>query len=127
LLTGYRILVADDNTLNQKIATFLLGKDGAEVKIVSNGAEAVNAVREYPYDLILMDLQMPEMDGIEATIYIREVLKSNIPIIALSASNSEEETEKCMNAGMNGNIVKPIDLGKLHNLASILLKDKNIV
>jgi CheY-like chemotaxis protein len=75
LLTGYKILVAEDNTLNQKIATIILNKQGAEVTSVMNGLEAIRELEHNTYDLVLMDLQMPEMDGFETTAYIRNVLK----------------------------------------------------
>lgn len=113
LLSGFKILVAEDNSLNQKIATYLLSKNGAEVVLVSDGDEAVKALNTNNFDLVLMDIQMPGMDGIQATQYIRNELKSNVPIIALSASSYDDEYKACMDAGMNGCIIKPIDVDKL--------------
>lgn len=115
MLTGYKILVAEDNPLNQKIAVFLLTRHGATVTTVLNGAEAIDKLKSEPFDLVLMDLQMPEMDGFEATQYIRTTLKSNIPVLALSASSYEDEIDKCLKAGMNGCIAKPIDADTLYD------------
>lgn len=119
MLNGYKILVAEDNSLNQKIATYLLSKSGAEVVLVSDGDEAIKALNTNNFDLVLMDIQMPGMDGIQATQYIRNELKSSVPIIALSASSYDDEHKACIDAGMNGCIVKPIDVDKL---AAIIAK-----
>lgn len=109
MLQGYKILVAEDNPLNQKIATFMLQKQGAEVGSAYNGREAIMMLEQQPYDLILMDIQMPEMDGHEAATYIRNVMKSDIPIIAVSAGNIEFELNKSAANGMNTCIMKPYD------------------
>ncbi len=127
MLTGYKILVAEDNSLNQKIATFLLQKDGAQVTMVANGREAVIQLAQDAFDVVLMDLQMPEMDGFETTRHIRNIMKSNVPIIALSASNYDGEMEKCREVGMNACITKPIDIQKLNNLILELKKDNRII
>ncbi len=127
MLTGYKILVAEDNSLNQKIATFLLEKDGAEVTIVFNGLEAVQQLEERTFDVVLMDLQMPEMDGYETASHIRNVLKIEIPIIALSASNFDDEVKKCHESGMNACITKPIDIHKLNALILELKQDQKII
>jgi CheY-like chemotaxis protein len=113
LLTGIKILVAEDNVLNQKIVSHSLTKNGAAVTIAVNGNEVIRAMENGRFDLILMDLFMPEMDGFEATTYIRQTLRDNIPIIALSASNFEEEMKKCTDTGMNACIVKPFEIKKL--------------
>ncbi len=125
MLTGYKILVAEDNTLNQKIATFILNKEGAKVTTVLNGLEAVKELEHNSYDLILMDLQMPEMDGFETATYIRNVLKSKVPIIALSASTMENEYEKCIEAGMTTCVIKPLDKDKLTTLI-VALTNENV-
>jgi CheY-like chemotaxis protein len=118
-------LVAEDNPLNQKIAVFMLAKQGATVTTVSNGLEAVKALAEEKYDVVLMDLQMPEMDGFEATEYIRNTLKSDVPVLALSASNYEDEIDNCIRSGMNGCVTKPIDSDKLYEtIRSISNKHK---
>lgn len=125
MLAGHKILVAEDNPLNQKIAVFLLTKLGAEVVTAANGAEAVRYMETDRFDMILMDIQMPEMDGYEATEHIRKELKNNIPIIALSASNYEDEINKCLEIGMNGCITKPIDAEKLQDAIRNLAKEFN--
>ncbi|MBL7690332.1 MAG: response regulator [Flavipsychrobacter sp.] len=127
MLTGLRILLAEDNSLNQKIANFMLGKNGVEVVTVGNGIEAINELERNEYDLVLMDVQMPEMDGLEATEHIRKVMKSNIPIVALSASNFEDELKKCIDYGMNAYIVKPIDIVKLSDIIDTLSKENKII
>ncbi|GAA4460763.1 hypothetical protein GCM10023093_04030 [Nemorincola caseinilytica] len=126
MLEGQKILVAEDNPLNQKIAVFLLTKHGADITTVANGAEAIRLVEATRFDLVLMDIQMPEMDGYEATQYIRHTLKSNVPILALSASNYEDEIAKCLSIGMNGCISKPIDADKLFDAIRRITKEFNI-
>ena len=109
-----RILVAEDNLANQKVASSILGKMGHAVDVVANGKEAVKALETIPCDLLLMDLQMPEMDGFEATAVIRDpkspVLNHNIPILALTARVIEGDREKCLATGMNGYIAKPVSM-----------------
>ncbi len=115
-----RILVAEDNPVNQKVAQALLAKLGLQSNVVSNGQEAVNALQITPYDLVLMDCQMPEMDGYEATSKIRQpgskALNPGIPIIAMTALAMLGDREKCIQAGMNDFIAKPVlrkDLTKM--------------
>ena len=109
MLQGINILVAEDNVLNQKIVTFLLQKEHAAVVGVLNGRFAIDALREQNFDVILMDLQMPEMDGYAATSHIRQVMHIDIPIIAVTASISDEEQDESLSAGMNAYISKPFD------------------
>ncbi|RPI73591.1 MAG: response regulator, partial [Desulfobacteraceae bacterium] len=108
-----RILVAEDNVINQKLALRLIEKFGYHAEAVANGAEAVKVLELIPYDLVLMDVQMPEMDGLEATRMIRNpgsrVLNHDIPIIALTAHAMKGDKEKCVEAGMNDYLTKPID------------------
>lgn len=113
MLTGLNILVAEDNVLNQKIVSHNLMKNGASVTIAVNGNEVIRAMENGKFDLILMDLYMPVMDGFEATTHIRQTMKDNTPIIAFSASNFEEEMKKCIDTGMNACIVKPFEIQKL--------------
>lgn len=111
-----RILVAEDNKVNQQVTQMVLNKLGYEYEMVKNGLEAVRALMTSHYDLVLMDLQMPEMDGLEATRIIRdpksEVRNHDIPIIAITADAMMGSKERCMEAGMNDYLPKPIP----HNL-----------
>ncbi|VVB68486.1 Chemotaxis protein CheY [uncultured archaeon] len=107
-----RILVAEDNPVNQKVAQATLRKMGLQADVVANGQEAVNALQTIPYDLVLMDCQMPEMDGFEATRRIRlegsKALNPQIPIIAMTAFAMQGDREKCIQAGMSDFIGKPV-------------------
>lgn len=104
-----KILVAEDMELNQLLMKTLLDDFGFECEIASNGKIAIEKLKEKKYDIVLMDLQMPEINGFEATRYIREVLKFDIPIIALTADVTTIDVEKCKEVGMNDYISKPID------------------
>ncbi|MCG2583728.1 response regulator [Massilia sp. TS11] len=109
-LDGLRVLLAEDNSVNQLIATELLEDAGASVAVAASGAEAVRMVAESDYHLVLMDLQMPELDGYAATRAIRARLDAKrLPIIALTAHALPEERERCLQEGMNDHIAKPID------------------
>jgi PAS domain S-box-containing protein len=114
LLSGISILVAEDNLINQKVVLNTLKRKGAEVKIVSNGQEAIESIEDGGFDIVLMDLQMPEVDGYKATKYIREVLHNNVPILAMTADAIKGEAEKCFEAGMTGFISKPFDPADLY-------------
>ena len=107
-----RILLAEDNAINQEIALELLSLLGYNTDLATNGREAVDAALNQDYNLILMDIQMPEMDGFEATRQIRASGKLGVermPIIAMTANAMESDKEKCMRAGMNDHIAKPIN------------------
>lgn len=114
----FRILVAEDNVVNQKVIIRMLNELGYEADSVSNGEEAVEQVKKDKYNAILMDVQMPELDGLEATVSIRELQDSvrNIPIIALTAHALKGDKEKCLKAGMNDYISKPINVKQLANI-----------
>jgi CheY-like chemotaxis protein len=107
------ILVADDNLMNQKLAKAVLSKLGYQPDFAHNGKEVLSMVTEKLYDVILMDVQMPEMDGIEATCYIRLHMKDQPRIIAMTANVMSEDKEDCINAGMDDFLSKPIDVKSL--------------
>jgi signal transduction histidine kinase/CheY-like chemotaxis protein len=108
-----RILVAEDNPINQKIAVKILNKLGYEPALASNGKEAMEIVGQDHYDVILMDVQMPEMDGLEASRMIRTCLEIQPVIIALTANAMQGDRDECMQAGMDDYMSKPIDLKEL--------------
>lgn len=112
-----RILVVEDDEVNLMIAEHILGKVGYEVEKVNNGEEAIEVMKTQHFDLILMDIEMPIMDGLEATPIIRgmETGKS-IPIIALTAHSMPEKIEEFHRAGMDDHIIKPIDQQKLQEI-----------
>jgi len=110
-IKGARILLAEDNEINQEIVVENLRKMGMDVQVVGNGQEAVSALAGRRFDLVLMDIQMPEMDGLTATREIRRMEKDNfrIPIIAMTAHAMAGDRDKSLAAGMNDHITKPID------------------
>jgi CheY-like chemotaxis protein len=105
-------LVAEDNVVNQKVVLAILRKFGVRAEAVASGVEAVKALESLPYHLVLMDVQMPEMDGYEATQVIRDprsaVLNHDVPIIALTAHAMQGDRERCLQMGMNDYLSKPI-------------------
>ena len=107
------VLVAEDSPVIRKMLEALLTRDGHTVIIVSNGVEAVSAAEADPFDLILMDLRMPEMDGLEATRLIRAAAGHQPLIVALSGDDDPDTAAQCSAAGMDGNLSKPIAMGDL--------------
>ncbi len=109
-----KILLVEDNLTSQNVASAMLKKIGFEVDIAGNGAIAIERLKSYPYDLVFMDLQMPVMDGLQATAIIRsrqeEVIDPEIPIIAMTANAMEEDRQRCLAAGMNDYTSKPITI-----------------
>lgn len=116
LTPGYRILVAEDNVINQKVFELILRKAGFQVSVVSDGKQALEAHRSIPYDLILMDLQMPEMDGLEATRQIRSLTQKQPVIIAVTADIIAGVRERCLEAGMDDYVSKPVSREQLLGL-----------
>jgi CheY-like chemotaxis protein len=109
-IRGAAILLVEDNELNQQVVMELLSNAGLPIDIAENGQSAVNMVRNRPYDIVLMDMQMPVMDGLEATRRIRRIPKlASMPIIAMTANAMAEDRARCIDAGMNDHIAKPID------------------
>jgi PAS domain S-box-containing protein len=110
-----RLLIAEDNQINLMLAMALLQKAGHRVDTVGNGLEAVEAVRERPYDVVLMDVHMPELDGLAATQRIRALgdARAHVPIVALTANALEEDRQRCLDSGMDDYLAKPVDEDQL--------------
>jgi len=116
-LSGGKVLVVEDHPINQQVVVELLKEYGLMVDVADNGLEGVRKAEDDQYDLILMDIQMPDMDGFEATKMIRERVDSeylsNVPIVAMTAHALKSDQDKCLNAGMNGHLSKPILIPEL--------------
>lgn len=121
LLKGHRILAADDEPYNRLLIQSILEKWGLVVDLFENGAELIKAIDKEKYSLILMDLQMPESDGIATTLHIRQKLKMDLPIIALTATSTPDEINKALDAGMQAHLIKPFEEKQLFNLMCQLL------
>ncbi|SBS28699.1 Signal transduction histidine-protein kinase BarA [Marinomonas aquimarina] len=114
-VSGANILLVEDNEINQQVATELLERAGMRVDIASDGELALNRIKEKPYDIVLMDLQMPVMDGFEATRAIRnDSHYKDLPIVAMTANAMSGDKERCLEAGMQDHIAKPIDPVELY-------------
>jgi len=132
--TSRHVLLAEDNIPNQKVGLHLLKTIGLTADVVNNGKEAISALKNRSYDIVLMDMQMPEIDGIEATKIIRDAASGienpNIPIIALTANATAEDKQKCLDAGMNDFITKPIIrkelFSKIYNQLSLCQQKSNV-
>jgi len=125
-INGVKILVAEDNKINQRVLSRTLERWGATVGVAENGKVAIEMLAAKPYDLVLMDIQMPEMDGLEATKGIRSTLlppASNVPIIAITASALRLDYEKCIALGMNEYISKPFKPDELYDKIVRLLNN----
>ncbi|MEE8423190.1 MAG: ATP-binding protein, partial [Thermodesulfobacteriota bacterium] len=113
---GIRVLAVEDNLVNQKLVNVLLKNWGCVIDLANNGHEAVEKVKENKYDLVLMDLLMPVMDGLQATRIIRKDISKDLPIIALTAAAMEKDEEKGLSAGINDYLLKPIEPEKLKEI-----------
>ncbi len=120
-LAGYRLLLVDDNPINRDIVLGFLEGTGLIIDVAEDGSQAVEDFRQAPYDLILMDVQMPVMDGYEATSQIRD-LDPAVPIIALTANAFQEDMDRTRAAGMNEHLSKPIDVEQLYAVLTTYLK-----
>ncbi len=121
--THIKVLVVEDIALNQLLMKTILNDFGFEQDIANNGKIAIEKLEKNTYDIILMDLQMPEMNGFEATQYIRNTMKLNIPIIALTADVTTVDIEKCIGYGMNDYVAKPVDENILYAKIISLVKN----
>ena len=124
-----RVLLAEDNPVNQTLAMRILEKLGHKVQVVNNGREALGRSQAEEFDLILMDVQMPEMDGLEATTAIRAAEAStgkHVPIVAMTAHAMKGDREKCLSAGMDGYLSKPIRIDELKQAMSEVNKTQNM-
>jgi CheY-like chemotaxis protein len=120
-MKGLKVLVAEDIALNQLLLKALLDEFGCSYDFAGNGQIAIDKLSRKKYDIILMDLQMPEMNGFESAEHIRQIMRSDIPIIALTADITTEDVQKCKAAGMNDYIEKPIDEKLLYAKVTKLL------
>ncbi len=118
---GARILLVEDNLLNQQLMLDLLRGHQLQVEVAGNGREAVSAVEHKPFDLVLMDIQMPEMDGLEATRRIRMQF-AKLPIVAMTANVMAEDRRRCAEAGMNDFLGKPIDMAEVATVLARWIK-----
>lgn len=122
------ILLVEDNLLNQKVVTFNLKKLNYNVIPVANGRDAIAKVLETPFDLVLMDLMLPEMDGYEITLEIRRIEKERgiekpVPIIAITANTLDNDRERCFEVGMNEYLAKPFTSDQLIEKIHLFLAD----
>ena len=125
-----RVLLAEDNPVNQMLAVRLLEKLGHKVQVVNNGKEAIGQAQAEAFDLILMDVQMPEMDGLEATTTIRAQeagTRNHVPIVAITAHAMKGDKEKCLSTGMDGYLSKPIRINELKQAIAEVEKKQNML
>jgi two-component system, sensor histidine kinase len=113
-----RILLVEDNPMNQRLIFLIMQKFGYTIDVASNGLEAINTLQTQMYDMVLMDIQMPEMDGITATKWIRQNLVVQPRIVAITASFSDTDRQNCLSAGMNDYISKPVNIQEIIRVIS---------
>ena len=126
-ILGKRVLLAEDNELNAEIAMTVLKENGLKAERAANGKQCIEMLKKMPedyYDMILMDIQMPEMDGYEATKLIRNLddARADIPIVAMTANAFEEDRQKALESGMNAHVSKPVDMNMLFKVMTQILK-----
>ena len=117
-----KVLVVEDNNINQLVVKHTLKKLGVAIEIAVDGIEAIEKITSNNYDLVLMDIQLPEMNGYDVTRYIRNQMKNSIPIIAMTALAINGESEKCIECGMDGYISKPFTVESLYNAINKVYK-----
>jgi len=122
-----RILLAEDNLVNQSVAMTILGKMGHRITLATNGLEALEQWRQSDFDLILMDVQMPEMTGLQATMQIRreEAIGTHVPIVAMTASAMSEDRDRCLAAGMDDFVSKPVSSKVIAQMITATFSDRN--
>ncbi|MBW8323773.1 MAG: response regulator [Prolixibacteraceae bacterium] len=123
------ILLVEDNILNQRLMSLVLKKNNYNVTLANNGIEAVKLFSENTFDLVLMDLMMPVMNGYEAAIKIREIEKSKgiitrIPIVAITANSMDNDRDKCLSSGMDEYMTKPFDIDRFHSVTSNIFRQE---
>jgi PAS domain S-box-containing protein len=114
-----RILLAEDNTVNQRLATHVLEREGHHVQVAGSGQEAIAMLEQEEFDVVLMDIQMPDLDGLQATARIRQMERTSgkrLPIVAMTAQTGDSDRQLCLNAGMDAYVSKPIRVSELMNL-----------
>jgi PAS domain S-box-containing protein len=124
-LAGLKFLVAEDNPINQKVTEHVLRKAGADVTIAGDGEEAIRLLASQRFDLIVMDLQMPVMDGYAATRHIRQVLRLDTPVLAMTASAIKGERLRCLEAGMNEYMSKPFEFADFYQRVGRMIRATN--
>jgi len=126
-LKGFSVLLVEDNLINQQVAKAFLADTGIDIETADNGKIALEKLAETKFDIVLMDIQMPEMDGLTAAYKIRNTLKLKLPIIAMTAHAMEGDAEKSVQAGMNEHLTKPIDPKTLYQVLAKYLKATQFV
>jgi CheY-like chemotaxis protein len=119
-----KILIVEDNQMNQRLAGFMIKNKGLLFDVSSSGADALAKLKDGNYQLVLMDIEMPGMNGYECTQKIRQDLKMKVPVIAMTAHDGEAEKEKCLSAGMDDYISKPIDQTAFAEILDRYLENK---
>ncbi len=119
---GKHFLVVEDNPINQQLIEYVIRKAGAQVTVANHGGEAIDYLKANRYDLIIMDLQMPVMDGYETTKYLREKLQLETPVLAMTANALKGEQVRCLEAGMNGYMSKPFEFREFYSRVADLLE-----